>query len=234
MKKLSNENYKGYELFFYEKNFKKLGEKIIDKDIKIVKEIKVTKRNYVVKIKYNDKYYILKSPKNEQRKIQRKIMTIFKKGEALNTFINTNYLIEEGINFLVVPYLAIVKRSNKMIEESYFVTEYLEEERREKYKKEEIEIWVKLVEKLHEKKVYHGDYNPSNIIKVKDDFKLIDTQCKKYYFGEYRSNYDKLTLEYTTYGTLGKQNWYKKSLFFFLALILKSLKNGGEKKIKGI
>ena len=221
--------YKKYSLFFYNKSFKKLGENIINDNVEVIEEIKVTDRNYVAKIKYNGNYYILKSPRNEHIKIQRKIMTLFKKGEALSTLVNTNRLIGEGLDFFAAPYLAVVRRKDGMIVESYFVTEYFQEKKREKLKKEELNNWLKLVEKLHAKRICHGDFNPSNIIDTDNGVKLIDSQCKHYYFGEYRSNYDKLTLEYSAYGTLGRQNWYKRDIWYKLALYIKSMRNGGEK-----
>ena len=234
MKKLLEDKYKEYNLFFYNENFKKLGENIIDNNIEIIEEIKVTDRNYVAKIKYNGNYYILKSPRNEHRKKQRKIMTLFKKGEALSTLVNTNKLISEGLDFFATPYLAVVKRKHGMIVESYFVTEYFQEKKRKELKKEEMENWLSLVEKLHTKKICHGDFNPSNIIDTDNGIKLIDSQCKHYYFGEYRSNYDKLTLEYSAYGTLGRENWYRRDIWYWLALCVKSIRNGGEKNVQGI
>lgn len=234
MKKLIENKYKGYNLFFYNENFKKLGKNIINNNIEVIKEIKVTDRNYVAKIKYNENFYILKSPRNEHRKIQRKIMTLFKKGEALSTLVNTNRLIGERLDFLATPYLAVVRRKYGMIVESYFVTEYFQEKKRKGYKSEEIEEWIKLGKRLHNKKIYHGDFNPANIIDTDNGIKLIDTQCKTYYFGEYRSNYDKLTLEYSTYGTLGRENWYERDIWYKLALHIKSIRNGGEKDVKGI
>ncbi|MDP0506663.1 MAG: lipopolysaccharide core heptose(II) kinase RfaY [Fusobacterium sp. JB019] len=234
MRNLKESFYKDYKLYFYDEKFKKLGENIIDKDIKIVKKLKITDRNYVVKIEYNDENYILKSPRNEHRKIQRKVMTVLKKGEALSTLVNTNKLINQGIDIFAKPYIAIVKRKNSMIVDSYFVTECFFEKKRKGYKKEEIEKWIKLGEKLHEKKIYHGDFNPANIIDTGKEIKLIDSQCKRYFLGEYRSNYDKLTLEYSTYGTLGRQNWYNKDIWYWLAFKVKSKRNGGEKDVQGI
>lgn len=234
MKKLLIENYKGHKIYFYNEFFRELGENIINKNIEVIKEIKATERSYVVKIKYNEEYYVLKSPKSEYKKFQKKIMTLFKKGEALSTLININKTMDRGLDFFARPYLAIVKRKKGVIVSSYFVIEYFLEEKRKEYKKDEIEEWLKLGEKLHNEKIYHGDLNPANIIKTNRGFKFIDTKCKHYYLGQYRSNYDKLTLEYSTYGTLGRQNWYKKDIWFKIALKIKTIRNGEEKDDQGI
>lgn len=226
---LKKENYKNYTIYFYDNYFLELGKNIVDKNINIVKEIKVTDRNYVAKIKYKKRNYILKSPKNEQIKFQKKIITLFTKGEALTTLINTNRLIKNGINIFAIPYVAIVKRNKGFIEESFFITENLEEKENYSHSKEKIEEIYELSKILHKNKIYHGDLNLANVIFTVNRPKFIDTKCKKYYIGEYKSNYDKITLEYNTYGTLGKQPWYKKNIWYYLALKIKTIKTGGEK-----
>lgn len=220
--KLMEENYKGFKLYYYNSYFLGLGKEIVDKNIKITEEYKITKRNYVVKILYNNKEYILKSPGNEHRLIQRKIMTIFKKGEALNTLSNLKKLENEGLDIYAKPFLAIVKRENRMIVESYLVLEYIESEY--KFSKEFIEEILKLEKRIHKHGIYHGDFNPSNLIYTKEGIKVIDTQGKKYRFGDYRHNYDLLTLEDSIYNRFGFETWYKKNLWFYLAYGIKRFK----------
>ncbi|MFK4785477.1 lipopolysaccharide biosynthesis protein [Fusobacterium sp. MFO224] len=218
--KLIEKTYKGFKLYCYDSKFLKLGENIVDKNIDIKDEYKISRRNYVVKISYNDEEYILKSSRNEHRIIQRKIMTILKKGEALNTLVNLNRL--QDLDIYAKPFLAIVKRKNRMIVESYIVLEYIESEH--KFSKENIDEILKIEKKFHDRGVYHGDFNPSNLICTKKGIKIIDTQGKKYSFGDYRHNYDLLTLEYTVYGSIGLKGWYKKDIWFYLAFGIKKFK----------
>lgn len=227
------ENYKGFEIYFYNKLFLQLGKNIVDKSIQITEEYKITKRNYVVKIAYKGKDYILKSPGNEHRLIQRKIMTIFKKGEALNTLINLKKLEEEGLDIYAKPFLAIVRRKNKMIVESYLVLEYIKSDY--KFSKKFIDDILKIEKLMYGKGVYHGDFNPSNLIYTKENIKVIDTQGKKYKFGSYRYNYDLLTMEDSIYNKFGFENWYKKDIWFYLAYGMKKFKRlTFIKKIKNI
>ncbi len=72
--KLLKENYKDFDIFFYDKKFLEIGKKIIDKRLNILKDIKNTKRNYVALIEENNKKYILKEPRNEFRIPQRKFL----------------------------------------------------------------------------------------------------------------------------------------------------------------
>lgn len=229
MSKLLIEKYKGYNLYFFDEKYKQLGKDVIDNKINITKELKITERNYVVKIKYKDTSYILKSPRNEHRKIQRKIMTLFKRGESVSTLINTKKLEKDGFNKFARIYIAIVKRNFGIISDSYFVTEFIQDKFNEEDKlirlKKNIREVLNILRDLHERKIYHGDLNPTNVINGETELKLIDSQCKTYYFGGYRINYDLLTLEYSVYETLGEQSWYNKNLWYRVAYARKFIRN---------
>ncbi|WP_176891622.1 lipopolysaccharide biosynthesis protein [Fusobacterium varium] len=220
--KLNSLKYKEYNIFYYNDFFIELGKQIIEKKIEIREEIKVTKRNYVAKIIYKNKTYILKSPKNEHRIIQRKIMTFFKKGEVLSTLINLNQISQKGLDIFAIPFLAIVKRKNGMIVESFLVMENLET--KYYFTNERIKEILILEKKMSDNGIYHGDFNLSNMVFFKNKIKFIDTQGKKYIAGKYRSNYDLLTLEDNIYSSFGKENWYKKDLYFYMAYGMKKFK----------
>ena len=109
---MKNIKYKGYIGYFYEKKYEEVLKKIIDKNYKVEKILKDTVRNYVAIVSFDNKKYILKSPKAENIIPQRKLLTFFKKGEALNTLININKARNKGIVEFVEVYGAIVKRKN--------------------------------------------------------------------------------------------------------------------------
>ena len=85
--------YKGFNIFYYENKYVEVGKKIIENDYKTIKILKDTKRNYVSAIEIDGNNYIVKEPRNEYIIPQRKLMSFFKKGEALTTLININKLI---------------------------------------------------------------------------------------------------------------------------------------------
>lgn len=233
LKKINIKDYKDYKIYFYENKFLELGKNIIDKKIKIKNEIKVTKRNYVAKIEFLGDDYILKSPRNEYRIIQRKIMTLFKKGEALTTLENLTNLIEDGLDIFAKPYLVVVKREKGMIVDSFLVLECIYSGI--KFSKDKTEELLRLENILYKKGIYHGDFNPSNFIYLENSIKIIDTQGKKYRFGAYRHNYDRLTMEDSIYQTYGEQNWYNKNIWFYIAYGMKKFKKlSFIKKIKKI
>ncbi|MGL5936285.1 MAG: lipopolysaccharide biosynthesis protein [Cetobacterium sp.] len=229
--KLFIEKYRGYEIYFYSNCFLELGKNIIDKNIEIVKELKVTDRNYVCKIKYLEKDYILKEPKNEYKKIQRKVMTLFKKGEVLSTLININKLKSHKEKF-ATPYIAIVKREYGMIVNSFLVMEETVEA--DETSEEYINKIVKLRYELDKQKIFHGDFNLSNILLNNGEIKFIDTQCKPVLFSKYYLNYDLLTLEESIYredgivNRFGISDFYKKDFWYYLAYFRKRIKKGKE------
>ena len=227
--KIQKNIYKNYCIYFLDEKFLELGKNIVDKKINVTKIIKDTKRNYVSRIKYGNEYYILKCPRNEQLKIQKKILTLFKKGEVLNTFFNINSLIEKGINCFARPYLAIVNKKYGMIKESYLVLEYIEDD--EPFSFEQLKKILDVSEILLKNSRYHGDFNLSNILLQKNNtIKLIDTQGKRCFFNNYRHNYDLLTLEESIYrengisGKFGKMDFYKKNISYYIAYNIKKWK----------
>ncbi|MDX8335924.1 lipopolysaccharide core heptose(II) kinase RfaY [Candidatus Cetobacterium colombiensis] len=227
MKKQKLKN--GYILSAYEEKYLKLGEKILENKYNILKEYKNTLRNYVAVIEIENKKYVLKSPRNEHRIIQRKVGTLFKDGEALTTLKNINELIKNGLDIFAKPYLAIVKRKNGFIEESFILMEYVEA-----FEEKNKDLAIEYTKKMHEKKIYHGDCNPANfVITGNNSLKVIDTQAKKMFFGKYRAHYDMLTMKMDSYREVKYP--YKKDCWYYMALGMKKFKkNSFIKNIKSI
>lgn len=220
--RIESKKYKEWNIYYLtsEKILLNLAQDIIEKKKLDVKEkYKDTKRNYVVKISYEGKDYVLKLPKNEYRIPQRKVVSLVKKGEALTTLLNISKHSEEGLDIFVKPLMAGVKRKNGMIIKSYILFEFLESIEETKDRRKEM---IDLVKKMHEKRIYHGDFNPSNFIYGKDGLKAIDTQGKKFWFGRYRAHYDMLTMKRDSYSEMVYP--YKKDIWYFLALSVKKYK----------
>ncbi|WP_304206464.1 lipopolysaccharide core heptose(II) kinase RfaY [Fusobacterium perfoetens] len=215
---LVKEKYKEKNIFCCNENYLQLGKKIIDLDYKIIKYLKNTKRNYVIVIEIENKKYVLKEPKNEFRIPQRKLMTFFKKGEVLTTLNNVNQLLEEGFKEFVKPLVAITQRKKGMICYSALLMEYYDgiidiSKRRE---------MIELVKKMHEKRRYHGDFNPGNFLCKNNELKIIDTQAKKILLGDLKKHYDMLTMKLDSYKEM--EYPYKKDIWYYLALGIKKVK----------
>ncbi|UUV19299.1 lipopolysaccharide biosynthesis protein [Fusobacteria bacterium ZRK30] len=215
------EKYKNWDIYYLEDNKKllDLGKGLADgRKIEVEKVYKESQRNYVAKIKFDDKYYVLKSPRNEYRIPQRRFFTRFKDGEVLTTLKNITNLRKKGLDIFANPLLAMTKRKKGVIIESYIILEYIDGENAGEKKDEAVE----LVKKMHSFKVYHGDFNPGNFVFDGDKLKVIDTQAKQYRFGEYRAHYDMLTMKMDSYREM--EYPYKKDFWFYLALLLKKYK----------
>lgn len=215
---LKKEIYKGFNIFSYDSKNIEIGKKILDNSYKTEIVFKDSKRSTVSEIKVDNNSYILKRIGNETIIPQRKLMTLFKKGEALTTLININKIMDElKISEYVRPLLAINRRKYGMIDFSFLVLEKVEGDSNV----DKVAL-IELIKKIHGNKIYHGDFNPSNFIFTKNGIKIIDTQGKKMSFGNYRAHYDILTMKMDTYPDLKYP--YKKNLFYYIALAVKKMK----------
>lgn len=229
MKKLVEEKYREYNLYSFEEKYIKICKKILDKDYTTVSELKNTSRNYVSIIEVDGEKYVYKEPRNEYKLVQRKIMTIFKKGEALNTLVNVNKVIDLGIESLAKVYCAVNRREKGMINFSFLLMEYIEEDKNiEVWDRNKLNLGIEKLEKINRLGYYHGDFNPSNIILTKNrEIKIIDTQLKKDIFFNYRRHYDMITMQYDSYKEM--EYPYKKDIIYWIAYSIKKLKRMGRK-----
>ncbi|WP_302163201.1 lipopolysaccharide core heptose(II) kinase RfaY [uncultured Fusobacterium sp.] len=227
---MKNKKYLEWQIYFLEEenNTEILGELILNNKYIIKKVFKDTERNYVAQIEIENKYYILKEFRSEIIIPQRKIQTLLKKGEALSTLINTTEAIELGIEELVKPIIALVKKRGT-IKKSYLLMEYIEGTKISTI--EDIDKIMNLVEKMHKIGIYHGDLNTSNFLKENDKVRILDTQGKKEKIGSFKRWYDILTLENDNlvkelnYNVREKYYLKEKDAWFYLAYLLKNFKN---------
>lgn len=228
-KKLNIEKikYKNWEIYSPKENIK-LGKLILDEKYRIIKVLKDTKRNYVAIILMENKKYILKGFGSETIIPQRKIQTIFKKGEALTTLENGLEAIESGITELVKPLVAIIKK-NVFMKESFLVMEYIEG--RNLKTEKDIDEVIKITKKIHKLNRYHGDLNTSNFLINENGIKILDTQMKKEKNFFFKRGYDLLTLKEDllvrslNYLVEEKYGNFNKDIGYFAAKLLKKLKN---------
>jgi heptose II phosphotransferase len=224
MKNLIKKKYGEYNLYSFEEKYINICKKILEKNYITIKELKNTPRNYVSIIEVNGEKYVYKEPRNEYKLIQRKIMTIFKKGEALNTLVNVNRIMDLGIDSLAKIYCVVNKRKYGMINFSFLLMEYVEENRcKEVGDRNKLHQAIVELKKIHKLGCYHGDFNPSNVILTKDEeIKLIDTQLKKDRFFNYKRHYDMITMQYDSYQEM--EYPYNKDMIYYLAYLIKRFK----------
>ncbi|MGL5622453.1 MAG: lipopolysaccharide core heptose(II) kinase RfaY, partial [Cetobacterium sp.] len=86
-----------------------------------------------------------------------------------------------------------------------------------------------MVQKIHEKGIYHGDLNTSNFIKTKEGIKIIDSQAKREHFWHFKRGYDILTMKNDLLVLLleydvEKKYKVKRDLGYTLAYFIKNFK----------
>ena len=224
MKKLIEEKYRGYSIYSFEEKYIEICKKILKKDYITIKELKNTPRNYVSLIEINGERYVYKEPRNEYKLVQRKIMTIFKKGEALNTLINVNKVINLGIESLARVYCAVNRREKEMITFSFILIELIEEDKDiEIGDRDKLNFGVEELKKIHNLGYYHGDFNPSNVLETKEGrIVLIDTQLKKMGLTRYKAHYDMITMQYDSWKDMIYP--YRRDIIYWIAYGVKKLK----------
>lgn len=218
MNKVLEKEYKKYKLYFYDNEYEAILEGIINKKYEVIKEFKNDNRTYVAKIQINDRAFLLKRP-FFKRKIK-KHLSLFKKGESLETFLNIKKLQNKGVKELASIYGAGVLRKG-FIQDEFFLMEFFQGEihLEDKY----YEKIVEATKKMHLLGCYHGDCNPYNFLFDKNDnIKIVDTKCKKMMLGNYKANYDMLTIG--KYFSNKQNNLYKKDISYLFLKLIKYVK----------
>lgn len=188
LKNINIKEYKLYKLYYYEEKYLEVGRKILNNEYKILDKYKDDERTFVALVEIENKKFVLKIPKNEYKKIGKKILTLFKKGEALLSLINIRSARNKGLTEVMDVYLAGEKRKNGMISDSFFLSEYIEG--KICLENDKVEKILELMKKMHKLGLYHGDCNPYNFLFTKEGIRIVDTKCKKMLFGNYRAHYD--------------------------------------------
>lgn len=189
---IKENTYGEYRIYSLDFRGEVLGKRIADREYVVLEIYKDTERNYVAKVEIEGDYYVLKSPKAETVIPQRRVQTLFKRGEALTSLINLEGYREKGMDDFIVPRAVLIKRKC-FIEESFILMDHIEGEKLST--KEDIDEVIRIAKKIHGEGIYHGDLNTSNFIKTEDGIKIIDTQGKREKFWNFKRSYDILSLK---------------------------------------
>lgn len=211
------ESFEKKNIFYFDKKYREILEKVLNSEYKTEQEYKNDNRTYVAKIKIDNNNYILK--KIYTTKKIKKMLSVFKKGEALSTLLNINRAVEKGITELAKPLGAVVERKNGIIVNEMFLMEYYDG-RRINGEKEYLRT-LKILDKIYSLGRFHGDCNPANFYYVNGKIIILDTKLKKMLFGDYRKHYDILTLmKY-----IKIKYPYEKNIFYYFAALVRRMRD---------
>lgn len=211
---------KNQEIYFIHENMTLLLERVREKKYQVLEEYKNDKRTYVAKILLDEKLYILK--KIFYVKKIKKFLSIFKKGDAADSFFNIEFGRENFLKELAQIFIVEVKREDYKIKEEVCLMEYCRGNHLET--RQEFLKAMDVLKKIHSLQRFHGDCNPNNfLINENAEIKVVDTKLKKMGFGNYRGHYDMLTL--LLYFKDRGEYPYEKSIFYYFAYIIRQIRN---------
>lgn len=207
--------------------------KIKDKNYQIVKSLKDDKRSKVDLIEIDNKKYVLKVPREKNRRKWQRFISIFRGGESIREFKQLEKLKNNGFN-APKPFLAVEKRKFKMTYDSYFVCEYIESQ---EGTVEDLDIIIECLNKIHKKGFLHGDSQLTNFLIKNNKVYLIDAKLLNNIYGKFGEMYEYIYLQESCPKDLkdyvDRDNFYFKiakllnSYLHFWGRVRKKIKNKG-------
>ena len=208
--------YENYTLYAFDEKFFPILEKILRKECEM-EILKNDYKSYVVKVKLDDKSYILK--KILCRKKRKKYMTFFRKGDCFKTFLNVKEAQEKGCTELADIYgVGVYKKG--IIQDQFMLMEY--GIGRPINRETDSPIVETFLKKLHLTKRCHGDPHPDNFLMDKDNNVIvIDTRLKKICLGDYQAHRDMILFRRKF--RVKTEYPYKKSIFYYYCIYKKKI-----------
>ncbi len=157
----------------------------------INRTIKDCNRSLVQEIIINDTAYLLKIPREKNRRLWQRFISIFRGSESFREFCA---LLKGNAETLPVPkpiFATEIKRGPFVVD-SLILMEYLNGRVAEKH---DITAVSNLLKKIHAKSLLHGDPHLSNFIISADNLYTIDCSLRKNFFGAYGVKREFIALE---------------------------------------
>jgi heptose II phosphotransferase len=157
----------------------------------IIECLKSNQRSLVQLISYNDNRWVLKTPREKNRRKWIRFTTWLRKGEAFRTLLNLERLKRIGIQSNR-PVLAVEKRRFGMVVDSRMVYTFCEGT---PCNEAHYELVVKALSKMHAQNTLHGDPQIRNFIFNGEEILTIDSNPKRTWLGKISTCYELLYLE---------------------------------------
>ena len=189
MKIKSNGNIR---LHYCEEGYLPLADDILGGSLDIIKVLKDDNRSRVLLVNYQGEKLVVKEPREKNRRRWQRFLSIFRGSSSYLELKNCNKIIESG--FLGARGILAVEKTNKFwVEDSYFVSSYIEGSEGDIDHLEEI---ARELEKIHSKGYLHGDSQLVNFMVGEDErVYLIDCKLSKNIYGLFGSRYEFIYLE---------------------------------------
>ncbi|WP_281837083.1 lipopolysaccharide core heptose(II) kinase RfaY [Propionigenium maris] len=189
MKKKNDGNIR---LYYSDDRYLSLAEDILAGNLDIIKVLKDDNRSRVLLVNYQGEKLVVKEPKEKNRRRWQRFLSIFRGSSSYLEMKNCNKIIEDG--FLGARGILAVEVTNKLwVEDSYFVSSYIDGREGSIEHLEEIGRELK---KIHKRGYLHGDSQLVNFMVGEGGrIYLIDCKLSKNIYGTFGSRYEFIYLE---------------------------------------
>lgn len=177
--------YKNWKYICNDKINIKFIENILEKKYEDIKVLKDDKRSLVKIIKMNDKNYVLKIPREKNKRKWQRVINIFRGSDSFRNFKMMEKLKKMGI-LSTEAVLALEKR-NPFLVDSLLIMELLEGEKITE--KNYLDV-IETLKKLHLKGYLHGDSQIQNFMLKNGEIYLIDLRLQKNIYGSIGRMYE--------------------------------------------
>ncbi len=143
------------------------------------KVLKDANRSLVVLINYKNKPYLLKIPRDKNRRKWNRLTTLYRSSEARKSFFNLKKMQQLGFHSNS-PLIFGEKKSFGMVVDSFIICSYIEG------KNPGVNDYYQLmkeIDKMHDQGYLHGDFHTDNFLVTKEGISFLDTALKKNYMG---------------------------------------------------
>lgn len=184
----------------------------LNTDAPIIKTLKKDNRSYVYTFQFEDKIYVYKEPIEKNTRKWQRFLSIFRGSESKREFNQMIKIISMGL-----------KTSYPIFyEKNYLIYEYVEG-RKPLQIKEEIDLVVKELKKIHSLGYLHGDSHLNNfLINDKNEIYIIDSKFQKNKYGKFGEIFELMYLEDSLNINI---NYDKENIYYRGACLLRKYLN---------
>lgn len=211
----------GNYIYYNKKDTTDFYTRIRGKDYSVLRVLKDDNRSLVQLVRINGKRYVLKVPREKNKRKWQRFISIFRGGESMRECNQLEKLIFNGF-YAPKPFLAIEKKVFGMTVDSLSVSEYIES--REGTVKD-LDMICRTLDEIHAKGFLHGDSQIQNFLVADNRIYLIDCKLSKNIYGKFGKMYEYIYLEESCLTDL-KDYADKNSFYYKTAEMLKNYLRG--------
>lgn len=199
MKKINKTKKKNIVIYHSDNEYIALVDMILEDRLEVIRVLKDDHRSRVVLIEYRGKKLVIKEPIEKNKRKWQRFLNFFRGSESLREYKSCNLIINSGFNG-AKALLAIDVYKGRFVEESYFVSEFIEGT---EGNRENLTQISKELDFIHSKGYLHGDSQlPNFMIGKEGKIYLIDCKLIKNIYGKFGSRYEFIYLEESCHRTI--------------------------------